>query len=143
GRGQTPRRVEDTARMGDRLRVTVLDGRTGAVKKVFERFELDVSFEGATYPAGAPLVALAKGLGLQRDTPRLRQMLGGLTQAIVEPGDPVNYAPHYFRDPLPVSDYDDVEPGANVLLMPTVGDPGVSVATGIAGARAAGLSDLF
>jgi hypothetical protein len=141
--GEKPPPAPDSTRLGDRLVLRVFDRASGAEKGTIDTFGVDVAFEGVTYPARAPLVALTTGLGLTRNTPRFRQLVGNLAQLMVEGGDPVNYAPHYFLDPLPSSDYDPAEPGTNVLLMPTVGDPGVPVATGIAGARAAGLIDLF
>jgi hypothetical protein len=141
--GQKPPSPPDTRMLGDALRILVYDGRTNVLKKEFNKFEREVAFQGVTYPIGAPLVALNKGLGMQRNTPNFRRLLGAFAQVFVEPADPVNYAPHYFLDPLPSSDYDPAEPGANVLLMPTLGDPGVSVGCGIAGARAAGLIDIF
>jgi hypothetical protein len=141
--GEMPPAAPDVTQLGDRIALFVLDGTTGAEKGRIDRFGEDVAFEGVTYPRGAPLVALTGGMGLVRNTPRFRQLVGALGQLMVEAADPVNYAPHYFLDPLPSIDYDPAEPGVNVLLMPTVGDSGVSVATGIAGARAAGLIDLF
>ena len=141
--GMTPPVAPDVTLLGDRVVLRVYDGRTGVEKGVIDTFERDVAFEGVTYPKGAPLVALTGGMGLTRNTPRFRQLVGNLAQLIVDPGDPINYAPHYFKEPLHSSDYDTAEPGTNVLLMPTVGDPGVSVSTGIAGARAAGLIDIF
>jgi len=141
--GRTPPAAPDTRKLGDALRIVVYQGASSVVKKTFETFGRDVAFMGVTYPAGAPLVALAKGMGLQRNTPKFRRLLGSFAQTFVDPGDPINYTPHYFLDPLPTTDYDLAEPGANVLLMPTVGDDGVPVSTGIAGARAAGLIDLY
>jgi hypothetical protein len=137
-----PPRAPDTTALGERIVIKVFKGKTPELRGVIDRFTEDVAFEGVTYPKDAPLVALSGGMGLSRNTPRFRQLVGNLAQMIVDPADPANYAPHY-ASPLESSDYDDAEPGANVLLMPTVGDPGVSVATGVAGARAAGLIDLF
>lgn len=140
---QVPPKAPDVTKLGDRLVLRVYDGRSGALKGQVDTFTQDVSFEGVTYPANAPLVALTGGVGLSRNTPRFRQLVGNLAQMIVDSGDPINYAPHYFKEPLKSSDYDSAEPGTNVLMMPTVGDPGVSVSTGIAGARAAGLVEVF
>ncbi len=140
---EKPPSPPDTRLLGDGVIIDVYDRLTGLLKGSIDKFSEDVVFEGVTYPKGAPMVALTGGMGLSRNTPRFRQLVGNLAQMIVDPADPANYAPHYFSDPLPSSDYDTAEPGANVLLMPTVGDPGVSVATGIAGARAAGLIDIY
>ena len=140
---EIPPTAPDVTKLGDRLVFRVYDGRSGVLKGSIDAFGQNVAFEGVTYPMGAPLVALTGGIGLTRNTPRFRQLVGNLAQMIVDAGDPINYAPHYFMDPLPSSDYDSAEPGTNVLMMPTVGDPGVSVSTGIAGARAAGLVEVF
>lgn len=139
----TPPSAPDTRALGDALAIEIYAGRTNTLRTTIRTFGADVDFEGVRYPLGAPLVALSKGLGLQRNTPRFRQMLGAFAQMFVEPADPINYAPHYFLDPLRSTDYDPAEPGAAVLLMPTLGDPGVSISAGIAGARAAGLIDLY
>ena len=53
---------------------------------------------------------------------------------VIEPGDPISYAPHYMLDPFP-------ELGGqptNVMLVPTPGDMVVSVNSEISLARAAG-----
>ena len=139
----TPPVAPDTTLLGDTLVLELYDGKTGPLKQRLDHFGVDVDFEGVRYAAGKPLVSLTSGLGLQRNTPRFRRIVGAFAQMFMDPGDPVNYAPHYFNDPLPSSDYDSAKPGAAVLLMPTLGDPGVSVATGIAGARAAGLIELY
>src|SRR5207245_1634850 len=53
-------------------------------------------------------------------------------------GDPINYAPHYFVDPLPARSSQPVP----VLVVGTVGDPAVPINTAIAMARAAGLVEM-
>jgi hypothetical protein len=59
--------------------------------------------------------------------------LAFLAAMVLEPGDPIAYARHWFEEPFP-------EQGPNrVLIMPTVGDNLVAINTGIAAARAAGL----
>jgi hypothetical protein len=140
--GQAPPAAPDTRALGDPLLLRVYDGRTGALKAALDRFEEDAAYEGVTYPRGAPLVALGHGFGLQRNTPDARRF-AAIAQAMLEPGDPINYAPHYAKDPLPSADYDLAEPGANVLVIATAGDTNVPVSTGIALGRAAGVIDLF
>jgi hypothetical protein len=53
---------------------------------------------------------------------------------IGEAGDPISYSPRWFHEPL-----DHGGGAANVLMMPTVGDDVVPIATGIALARSARL----
>jgi hypothetical protein len=135
-------RLADTRAVGDALRVRVFDAQDGRPKRTLDTFEQEVSFEGTIYGVGQPLVALARGWGFQRNTPRFRRFLG-LAQIALDAGDPINYAPHYFRDPLLSSDYDTAEPGANVCVIVTAGDTAVPAATGVAIARAAGIVDVF
>lgn len=128
---------------GDSLEVDLYPA-AGGTPQIIKTFGADSSFYGVAYRRGDPLVAVARGFGLSRNTPELRRMLG-LSQLALEPGDPVNYAPHYFKDPLP--DVDPAEGGtarhpANVLVVGTSGDPAVPINTGIALARAAGLVEL-
>jgi hypothetical protein len=141
-KGTPPPPAPDTLALGDALEIRIYDGLTGSLKKSFRQFGADVAYQGCTYPAGAPLVALTEGWGFQRDTPDFRRFIN-LAQAAVEAADPINYAPHYFRDPLPSADYDTAEPGSNVVVIATAGDTLVPVATEIAMARAAGIIDLF
>lgn len=127
---------------GDPLQVTVL----GAQPRVIDTWEVEARFFGVDYQAGAPLTSPARGYGLTRNTPDFRRLMG-LSQLILEPGDPVNYAPHYFNDLLPARDNVERETGvragpANVLVIATSGDPGVPINTAISLARAAGLVEL-
>ena len=131
------------ARPGDPLQVTILP-KSGGAPVVLDTFKTSARFFGVNYKAGDPLVAVARGFGYARNTPEFRRIFG-LSQLILEPGDPINYAPHYFQSPLPA--VDPTEGGsprhpANVLVIATSGDPGVPVNTGIALARAAGLIEL-
>ncbi len=144
-----PRVTVQVTRPGDRLQITVISS-TGT--RLIETFELPdraanvaaARFFGVNYGAGAPLVAVARGFGYTRNTPEFRRLMG-LSQTILEPGDPVNYAPHYFKDPLLVGDPSDStvpRAPANVLVIGTSGDPGVPINTAISLARAAGLVEL-
>jgi hypothetical protein len=65
----------------------------------------------------------------------------GLAQIALESADPMNWAPYW--DQTRVMTYGNGETSnANVLLMPSDGDPGVPAATGIALARAAGFIEF-
>ncbi|MBM4386583.1 MAG: hypothetical protein FJ088_02525, partial [Deltaproteobacteria bacterium] len=122
---------------GDPIRIKVVDGATGIEKEVIDEFGVPLVFQGVKYDAGTPLEAIAKGLGLLRNSPELRRMLA-IAGFVVEPGDPAVFAPHYFKYPLDYPYDPDVKAGANVLVIPTAGDMNVPVNTGIAMARAAG-----
>lgn len=127
--------VPDNEGLGDRLVLRLYDG-AGQEVAVVETFETEVTHEGVTMAAGSPLIAGSFGAGHIRGTPEMRRVTMAFA-TLVEPGDPIAYAPHYTIDPF--EDLGGVP--ANVLLMPTPGDTIVSVNTGIALARAAGLID--
>jgi len=101
---------------GDELIIEIYDGSTGE-EKWSKRF-----------------MATARGFGHRRQSPDMRRLLG-LAQMVLDASDPVNYAPHYFIDPL-----EDVGP-SNVLVIHTLGDMKVPAATGVTLARAAGIVD--
>lgn len=127
--------VPDNAGLGDLLRVTFYDAAGEEVGRV-ERFAADAVHEGLTYEAGSPLVAIDAGFGLTKGSPELRRLLD-VSSMLLEAGDPIAYAPHWFLDPYP-------EHGGrekNALVHVTIGDGTVPIATGIALARAAGLVD--
>ena len=129
-------RVSIPADAGDRLVLRVMDGATLQEKARVEQFEQDVSFQGRLYEAGGPLASPASGYGLPRNTPDFRRLIT-LAQLILEPGDPVNYAP-VCDDPYRGGNSEPAR-GTNLLVMNTVGDMNVPVSTGITLARAAGL----
>ena len=112
------------------------------VREKITTFGMDLRFQGAMYKAGTPLFAIAEGLGLQRQHPDFRKFVG-FAGMILEPADPIAYAPHYHIKPLTYTYERNVQPGANVLVVPTLGDMNVPVDTGIAIARAAGIIPLF
>jgi len=122
----------EVLRPGDALTITIESA--GAQRKI-ETFEVDTAFMGAKFAAGSKLMALARGYGKSRNTPDFRR-LQGLSQLILEPGDPINYAAHYLDDLLPAR-----SAPANVLVIGTVGDNNVPINTAIATARAAGILD--
>lgn len=72
------------------------------------------------------------GLGLERNAPDFRRFTT-LGQIAIDPGDPINYARHWFLDPLDGLD------ARSVLLMSVPGDTMVPINSQIAMARAAGL----
>jgi hypothetical protein len=144
-----PRVTVQVTRPGDPLQVTVI---SASGVRTIQTFELPdrtpqlaaAHFFGVDYKSGTKLTAVARGFGYSRNTPEFRRLMG-LSQTILEPGDPVNYAPHYFNDPL--FNGDPADPSvrrapANVLVIGTSGDPGVPINTAIALARAAGLVEL-
>ena len=121
---------------GDRLQIRV-EPAAGGAARVIDNFEFANTFQGVQYPAGSELRSPARGYGYARNTPELRRLVG-LSQMMLGAGDPVNYAPHWFNDPLPLRN----GVPANVLVMETVGDTTVPIAAGLSLARAAGLVDI-
>lgn len=127
--------VADNEGLGDRLRLSFYDA-DGAEVAIVDTWEADVKHEGVTMRAGSPLIAGSYGGGYVRGSPEARRVTMAFA-TLVEPGDPIAYAPHYILDP-----FEDLGgQKANVLIMPTPGDTIVSVNTGIAHARAAGFID--
>ena len=125
-------------RPGDRVRVVITRaGASTAAPEVIDTFGWNSKFYGVAYAKGDALRVVNRGYGEDRNQPEIRRKLA-LSQTILEPGDPINYAPHWFQDLLPA------RKGlpANVLVIPTAGDPWVPVATGIAMARAAGIIEM-
>jgi hypothetical protein len=93
-------------------------------------------FRETFYPVGTPLVAPQEGLGLLRQTPDFRQLVT-LSQAALDPADPINYARAYMLRPLPRPDGTPGQPRP-LLVATTAGDNQVTTAAGLAFARAAG-----
>ncbi len=125
---------------GSRLRVSVLRS-TGNEPQNIDAFGFPITFFGVSYRVGDPLTALATGWGFERNTPDFRR-LATLSQAILEPGDPINHAAHWGV--LKPADLLPVRNGVPVpaLVVGTVGDTAVPVSTAIAMARAAGLVEM-
>ncbi len=124
--------VPDNADLGDFLEITIWDADGGRIG-VFDTFEQDVTHEAVTHRAGSPLIALSEGLGHIRSTPDYRRLVMALAM-VTEPGDPIAYAPHLYTDVFP-----HMKGPVNHIIVPTPGDMIVSINTGIALARAAGL----
>jgi hypothetical protein len=117
--------------LGDQLIVDVYDA-DGVRVATFDRWPEDTVHEGVTMRAGSPLVAGNEGNGRTRGETDARR-LAYVSAAVLEPGDPLAYASHYFLDPFP-------ELGTqNVLIMPTPGDDQVPVNAGVALGRIAGV----
>ena len=142
-------RVSVPSDEGNRLSLSAYSGtlpaeeRTGCSLKgaaaplfTIDTFGHDVGIGGASWLQGSPLLAVTDGFGARRGTPELRR-LQGMAQIIVEQADPMNFAPGWEgKRPFSYGNGESVR--ANVIVMPSIGDTGVPVATGIALARAAG-----
>ena len=141
-------RVAVSSDKGNRLRLSVFDAElpsqvpegcqiVGTPSLVLDTFAADVAYDGITYKAGSPLLAMNDGFGLRRANPELRRMLG-IAQIALDGADPANAAPFIHADrTLTYGTGESV--GTRILFMNTLGDPGVPTATGVALARAAGL----
>lgn len=158
-RGQVRANLESD--LGDRTRITVYAGpqlagdtkcglREGAEnrkRKVIDTFELPGEFLGSpdtpptAWEIGAPLVALADGLGLPRAHPDLRRFQG-LGQLVLDGTDPATFAKHMLRQPLAYPGTKQ-ETGSHALVVTTLGDLSVPANTGVTFCRAAGLVDYL
>ncbi len=127
--------VEDTTRLGDRLRVTVYNAAGVAIDPITS-FGLEATHLGVTYRPGQPLIALGEGSGRMRGSPEFRR-LAGLAGMAMEGADPNSYARAILKEP-----YEELggRP-ARFLLNPTIGDEVVMISAGIALARSIGLVD--
>lgn len=134
--GTMPSVSVQVVKPGDPIHLAVTRA-SGGTPIAIDSFGYDTSFLGVPYPAGAPLVAVSRGFGADRNTPAFRR-LWSLAQAALEPADPVDYAPHWFGDPLPGRQ----GLPTNVLVVATAGDPDVPAGTGVALGRAAGLVEM-
>ena len=129
-------RLAVSADQGDHLVVEALDG-SGRVVWTADTFDRDVEWQGVLYKKGSPLLALADGSGIHRQSPDLRRF-GQMAQTALDAGDPVNYAPYYFKERL-YKNYPGVYKPTNLALLLTAGDMNVPINTGIAEGLAAGL----
>ncbi len=94
-------------------------------------------FTDKFFPVGSKLVAPQEGLGLVRQSPLFRRFFA-LGQAVLDPADPINFAPYFMMKPLVTPD-GTTRPPRPVLNMPSVGDNYVAAHTEIAFGRAAGM----
>ncbi|MEW6430465.1 MAG: hypothetical protein AB1730_03055 [Myxococcota bacterium] len=106
-----------------------------------EKTEFDFTWYGREHNAGEALSALGDGFGLRRQSPELRRFLG-LAQLAIEQGDPVNYLQNVERRRI-LRYGTGEEVSTRMIVVNTVGDMNVPVATGAAIARAAGMIELF
>lgn len=141
--GKDGKAKESTANLlGDPLEIVIYkkdpNFKYTEVREKINTFGEDLRFQGAVIRAGAPLFAIAEGLGLQRQHPDFRRFTG-FAGMILEPADPISFAPHYHMKPLTFPYERNLTPGANVLVIPTLGDMNVPVDTGFSIARAAGI----
>ncbi|HMR80537.1 MAG TPA: hypothetical protein PKD61_35755, partial [Polyangiaceae bacterium] len=93
-------------------------------------------FQNKYYAAGSPLVAIAEGFGHIRQTPALRRFMS-LASNIVDPGDPVNFAPYFALKPI-TDPEGNLHPPTAMVNVVTVGDMNVPINSGIALGRVAG-----
>jgi hypothetical protein len=106
-----------------------------------DTFLIDAKFQELEHKAGEPLIALGDGFGLRRQSPELRRFLG-LAQLAIEKGDPVNFVP--FAERRRILRYGTGEEvSTRMVVVNTIGDMNVPVATGVSLARAAGMVELF
>jgi hypothetical protein len=108
-------------------------------KMTFATLEYDVKYQGATTPKGAHIKAFTDGFGLRRNSPETRRFMA-IAQIALESGDPVNFAPFYEKWLLKYGTGEEVRTRAMVIN--TIGDMNVPMATGVSIARAAGFIDL-
>lgn len=113
----------------------------GAVAKwTLTTFDFDFKWEGVDRKAGEPLAALSDGFGFRRNSPEIRRFMG-LAQLAIDQGDPVNYLPNVERHRILTYGTGETV-STRLLVVNTVGDMNVPVATGTAIARAAGFISL-
>ncbi len=128
--------------LGDPLEITIYRGTTSKVREKITTTNEDYFFQGVYYKRGIPLFAPFEGMGLKRQHPRFRRFMT-FASMIVEPADPIVFAPLYHLRPVFYHYERNIQLGANVLVIPTLGDMNVPVDTGIAIARAAGIIPVF
>jgi hypothetical protein len=108
--------------------------------QTFDTLGVDVTYQAVTYKAGTPLIAFTDGFGLRRASPETRRFMG-LAQLGLEAGDPVNVAPFYERWLLKYGTGEEV--ATRAMIINSIGDMNVPMATGVQIARAAGYVELF
>ncbi len=103
-----------------------------------DKLGIEAKFQGKTYPASSPLIALGDGFGMRRGTPELRSFLS-IAQMAMDPGDPINFTPFFERRLMKHTTGEVVAP--RVMFVTTIGDMAVPANTGASLARAAGFID--
>lgn len=100
---------------------------------------VDVEFQGRKWAKGSPLIALGDGFGLRRNSPEMRRFIT-IAQLVLDPADPVNFAPNFEQRLVSYGSGEQVRTRA--LVFSTVGDMAVPMSTGAAIGRAAGFIEL-
>ena len=123
---------------GDRVEIVFREGGEpdAPIRAKITKIDRDVVYQTKEWSEGGWLVAPTEGWGLKRQTPELRRFMT-IASMVLEPGDPVAYARHYFLEPLHI--LQEGPRAHNILIIPSIGDTAVPVATGIHQARVAGL----
>lgn len=131
-------RVGVPADAHDRLRITIRQGSAAdaPVRQVIDRYDRTTRYQLLKWEEGDRLEFPTEGYGLKRQTPEMRRFMS-IAGMVLEPGDPIAYARHYFLEPLSI--LPEGPRSHNILIIPTIGDTAVPVSTGIHNARAAGL----
>ncbi|MFO0600311.1 MAG: hypothetical protein U0228_33685, partial [Myxococcaceae bacterium] len=106
-----------------------------------DTFGLDAKFQGLQHHAGDPLIALGDGFGLRRQSPEIRRFMG-LAQMAIERGDPVNFLRNTERHRI-LRYGTGEEVGTRMVVVNTIGDMNVPVATGVSIGRVAGMLDIY
>ncbi len=109
---------------------------------VLDKFGVEVNYHYQSLPLtfhkGEPLAPIAEGLGLHRARPELRRFLT-IAQLVLDPSDPAVIASWWQDGSMQFGNGEVVKPHAIVLS--TIGDMAVPLATGAAIARSAGFID--
>lgn len=104
---------------------------------VIDTFEQSLTFQDQSHEEGAPLLALAEGLGLRRSTPDFRRFVS-LGQIVMDRADPSIYGRHLQLEPLTYPGTGQTT-GAHALITTGIGDLNVPVDAGQLFARSAGI----
>jgi len=99
-------------------------------------FDQEVKWQGKTFPAGNPLVALGDGFGVRRGSAEMRRFIS-IAQLALDAADPVNFAPNWHERTLRYGTGEVVR--TRGVVSTSIGDMAVPASTGAAIARAAGL----
>lgn len=123
---------------GDRVEIVIREGGEpdAPIRAKVTHTDREVVYQTKDWSEGALLVTPTEGWGLKRQTPEIRRFMT-IASMVLEPGDPVAYARHYFLEPLHI--LEEGPRAHNILIIPSIGDTAVPVATGIHQARVAGL----
>jgi hypothetical protein len=107
--------------------------------KVINRLDETINFQGLSYEKNDRIKALAEGLGLERNHPRMRRFFH-LSQLVLDGGDPATYAKHWLDEPLVYPNVKD-QTQTHMIVVTTMGDMNVPANSSISMARAGGLID--